>query len=143
MSKFRIPISVNIIDILWRRIGRKSRINSVRHRASGRVSHIRLTVLFWDSEDIQIRCESVTERVRVNVVSYPGFQTNSLQVHTEFLCIELEELWRFTFEHFAQTFGYFHPAHRAFRLGPVYLQPPWGVAHPCARLRSPKGAHRY
>ena len=69
MSKFRVPIPINIIDILWRRIGRKSRINSVRHRTPGRMSHVRLTILFGDSEDIQICRKGVTQRVRINVIA--------------------------------------------------------------------------
>ncbi len=40
MSKFGIPVAINIIDILCRHIRRKSRVNSVCHITSRRVSHV-------------------------------------------------------------------------------------------------------
>ncbi len=123
MSEFWIPVTVNIIDILRRRIRRKSCINAVCHRAARRVPHIRLSVLFGNSKDIQIRREGVTQRISIDVIGYPGFQTHALKVHSELFGIELEELGRFAFQHLAQTFGYFHPPNRAFCFGPVYLQP--------------------
>ena len=44
MSKFRVPIAINIVDILIRNVGRKRRINAVGHSAPGCMPHVSLPV---------------------------------------------------------------------------------------------------
>ena len=101
MSKFRVPIAINIIDILSRNIGRKRRVNAVGHRASGRMPHVSLPVLLRHSKDVQICGESMAQRISVNVVRNACLQAYTLQMHPKFFGIELEKLRGFTLEHVA------------------------------------------
>lgn len=73
MSKFGIPVAINIIDILCRHIRRKSRVNSVCHSTSRRVSHVCLPIFSRHSKDVHVGGERMTQRVCVYVISYPGF----------------------------------------------------------------------
>lgn len=63
MSKFRQKIPVNRGDFRGVHIGRICRINIVCHLRARGVSHICLSVLFVNTEDIEVCGKSVTQSV--------------------------------------------------------------------------------
>ena len=59
MSKFRKKVTINIVDIFRFHIRRERGVNVVRHRASGSVSHVRLTVFLQHSDDVEVHRKGV------------------------------------------------------------------------------------
>ena len=59
MSKFRKKVTINIVDIFRFHIRRERGVNVVRHRASGRMPHVLLTVFLRHPDDIEVRRKSV------------------------------------------------------------------------------------
>ena len=110
MSEFRQKIPVNRGDFRGVHIGRICRVNIVCHLRARGVSHICLSVLFVNAEDIEISGESMAESVGRDFVldAEPGAEP--LQPFSKPFEVEVEHFARRRSDKLDYFRRYFHPA---------------------------------